>query len=98
MLGTLLEPFGASGGEDVDLVHRIGLAVLRGRGGCDGGNLLLQLRAHLPFMPGDPRCCYDHRAGVGRWWSCILHDGKHPSLRMVITGLLLLSHAWPRFP
>lgn len=97
MLGTLLEPFGSVGGEDVDVLHGVGLAALWGRCGTHRGNLVLGTYAHLPFVPGDPRCGHDHRAGIGRWWSCILHDGKHPSLRMVIVGLLLLSHAWPTF-
>ncbi len=52
---------------------------------------------HLTFMPHDPWCCYKHRTGVGRWSSCVLLAGNHPSLRVVILRLLLLSHAWPRF-
>lgn len=48
-------------------------------------------------MPGDPWRCYNHGTGVGRWSSRVLLDGTHPSLRVDIIRLLLLSHAWPRF-
>lgn len=97
MRGAPLESLGPARGVDLDVVRRLALAVVHRRDGGNCGDVILRARARLPFMPGDPRCCYDDGTGVGRWSSCVLLAGNHPSLRVVITGLLLLSHAWPRF-
>lgn len=75
MLRTPLESFGSSWGEDLDVVPWLGLAILWGCGGSNCGNLILRMWTHLPFMPSDPWCCYNHRTGVGRWSSRILLDG-----------------------
>lgn len=94
MLRTPLESFRSCRGVDLDLVPWLDLAIICWCCRSNCGNLIHSMWACLPFMPGDPRCCYNDGTGIRRWPS---FSWKHPSLMVVIIRLLLLSHSWPRF-
>jgi len=97
MLRTLFDSFRSGQRVDLDVFRWLDLAVVRRCVGSDCRNVILRGWARLPLTPVDPRRGDDDRTGV-RWWSDrVLLAGNHPSLRVVIIRVLLLSHAWPRF-
>lgn len=94
ILRTPFVPFRSSQSVDLDVFHWLGLAVVCRCCGSNRGNVILRMGARVPFTPGDPRRGHDNRTGVWRWSYRVLLAGNHPSLRVVLVRLLLLSHAW----
>lgn len=90
MLRAPLESFRSSQRVNLGVVPC--LAIVCWGGGSNCGNMTC---AHQPFMPGDPWFCHNDGTGVQRLSSCVFLTGNHPSLRVVIFRLLLLSHAFP---